>query len=71
MKAYLIALMIGLCRHVKKQVTVVRKYSGDMQALYMELVALAQREVKQFHGRMEIKGFHVDLVKKWMRHIGT
>ena len=56
--------------------TVLRKYTGDVEALRHALrQMLLERvgkefDVAMFHGRMEVKGHHVKLIKTWLEKLG-
>ena len=56
--------------------TVLRKYTGDVEALRHALRQMLlerfgrELDVAMFHGRMEVKGHHVKLIKKWLLDLG-
>ena len=53
-----------------KQVTIVRKFSGDMKGLGRAVEELCRAPVHLFHGRIEVKGHHAKRIKGWLEHLG-
>lgn len=56
--------------------TILRKYTGDVNALRSALrVELKQQtgkelEVFMYHGRMEVRGHHQELLRNWLTRLG-
>ena len=53
-----------------RQVTIVRKFTGDVDALAGELERVCEQPVTRYHGRLEVKGLHVDRLTHWMTGLG-
>ena len=53
-----------------KIVTQLRKYAGDVDALADELRKVTGKTVLRYHGRLEVRGRHNDIVKEWLTRIG-
>jgi hypothetical protein len=59
-----------------KHTTVLRKYTGDVQALRVALRQMLHEktgrelDVTMYNGRMEVHGHHVKLIKSWLRQLG-
>jgi len=53
-----------------KVVTILRKYSGDVRALVVELQQVTGKEVTAFHGRLEVRGRHQTIMADWLGKIG-
>ena len=53
-----------------KQVTVLRKYAGDVHVLSKDLTRLCKAEVEQFHGHLEVKGKHNQVIRDWLVKLG-
>ena len=55
----------------QRKVTVVRKVSGDLNALKEELSKVVSNSpIEEKMGRIEISGLHAEKVKLWMRRVG-
>ena len=54
-----------------RQVTVVRKIVGDAQALKKELEAFTGSPVREYVGRLEVKGLHSAAVKQFLAEKGS
>eukprot|EP01104_Vermistella_antarctica_P010015 TRINITY_DN263_c5_g5_i1.p1 TRINITY_DN263_c5_g5~~TRINITY_DN263_c5_g5_i1.p1 ORF type:complete len:213 (+),score=70.75 TRINITY_DN263_c5_g5_i1:146-784(+) len=54
-----------------QRITILRKCSGDMEVLKGELAkVLGGCEVVERPGRLEVKGFHSEPIKKWLLELG-
>ena len=56
--------------------TILRKYVGDVDALKEAMAAELEEktgkkmEVISYHGRLEVKGHHQDVLKAWLTRLG-
>ena len=57
-------------RQGTRQVTIVRKFAGDVQALGRALETLCASRVTLYHGRIEVKGLHRSRIKWWIESLG-
>jgi len=54
-----------------KVVTILRKYSGDAEALKTEVMRVCKTQhVNLWHGRMEVKGKHKQALSEWLQECG-
>ena len=53
-----------------KTVTILRRYAGDVDALKSELQAVTGRSVQAFHGRLEVRGKHKQIMTEWLTRLG-
>lgn len=55
-----------------RRLTVIRRYTGDVNELKDELRRLLGEEtrIEQHAGRIEINGHHVLKLKRWLRRLG-
>lgn len=53
-----------------RMVTILRKYSGDVNALKREVERVCEARADLFHGRMEVKGNHREKLGKWLSNLG-
>lgn len=53
-----------------REVTVLRKYSGDVEALARDLEELCDAPVTMYHGRLEVKGTYGGVLRKWLAKSG-
>ena len=53
-----------------RKVTIVRKYSGDVDALSEALRELCNSKVTPYHGRLEVKGRHNTIIGEWLTGLG-
>eukprot|EP00316_Scyphosphaera_apsteinii_P024820 CAMPEP_0119313484 /NCGR_PEP_ID=MMETSP1333-20130426/29254_1 /TAXON_ID=418940 /ORGANISM="Scyphosphaera apsteinii, Strain RCC1455" /LENGTH=145 /DNA_ID=CAMNT_0007318329 /DNA_START=72 /DNA_END=509 /DNA_ORIENTATION=- len=53
-----------------KLVTILRKYSGDIDALKTELESVTGTKAVAYHGRLEVSGRHTKLLNDWLTKLG-
>ena len=53
-----------------KVVTILRKFSGDVEALRAQVSSVCGRETNLFHGRLEVEGRHKTKLREWLSGLG-